>query len=77
VTLLAEYNIAGRIKESGCYYIEEFKELPEGLWIRLRVRRIEEIFSWVLGWGANVTVLEPESLCWRIREEAEKLLKRY
>lgn len=77
VTLLAEHNIAGRIKESGCYYIEEFKELPEGLWIRLRVRRIEDIFSWVLGWGANVTVLEPESLCWRIREEAEKLLKRY
>jgi predicted DNA-binding transcriptional regulator YafY len=43
----------------------------------LRVRQLDELLQWVLGWGADVIVLEPESFRNRIREEAEKMLKRY
>ncbi|HZG79894.1 MAG TPA: WYL domain-containing protein, partial [Brevibacillus sp.] len=31
----------------------------------------------VLGWGADVTVLEPDSFRIRVREEIHKMLKRY
>jgi predicted DNA-binding transcriptional regulator YafY len=77
VILLADHSIADRIKESNYYYIDDLEEHREGLKIRLRVRRIEEILSWVLGFGANITVLEPESMRLRVRDEAEKILKRY
>lgn len=43
----------------------------------LRVRQLDELLQWVLGWGAGVTVLEPESFRNRIREEAQRILKRY
>ncbi|MER8170536.1 WYL domain-containing protein, partial [Acinetobacter baumannii] len=41
-----------------------------------RVRQPEEILQWILGWGADVVVLEPESLRERVRAEAEKIAKR-
>ncbi|MGN7359050.1 helix-turn-helix transcriptional regulator [Paenibacillus sp. SAF-054] len=77
VLLLADSEVAGRIKESDLYYIETLEERPEGLRVKLRIRHMEEILSWVMGWGAGVTVLEPELLRLRLREEAEKILKRY
>ncbi|MCJ8012912.1 YafY family transcriptional regulator [Paenibacillus sp. KQZ6P-2] len=78
VILLADHGIADRVRESHFYYIDTFEEdHPEGLRVKLRIRRMEEILSWVLGWGAGVIVLEPEALRSRVLEEAEKLLKRY
>ncbi|MCS7462295.1 YafY family transcriptional regulator [Paenibacillus doosanensis] len=70
-------DIADKVKESNYHYMESMTEQPDGLHAILRVRRQEELLSWVLGWGADVTVLEPESLRNRIREEAENMLKRY
>jgi predicted DNA-binding transcriptional regulator YafY len=49
----------------------------DGLDVVLRVRQLEELLQWVLGWGAGVIVLEPESFRNRIREKAQKILKRY
>lgn len=77
VTLLASHRIARRVRESELYYIDGFEEHPDGLRVKLRIRRIEDILSWVLSWGAEVTVLEPEALRSWIVEEAEKMLKRY
>ncbi len=77
VLLLADTDVADRVRESDFYYIEAFEEQPEGLQVKLRIRRVEDILSWVLGWGASVKILEPESLRLRVCEEAEKLLKRY
>jgi len=77
IVLLADRSIEGRIKEADSYYIDAVEEQPGGLEIRMRVRRVEEVLHWILGWGAAMTVLEPVALRERIREEAEKLLKRY
>ncbi|MBT2765817.1 YafY family protein [Paenibacillus sp. ISL-20] len=77
VRVLANPDIADRVKESGNYYTETLEECEDGLLVSLRVRRPEEIMQWVLGWGSNVIVLEPESFRDRIRDEAEKMLKRY
>ncbi|WP_289141197.1 YafY family protein [uncultured Brevibacillus sp.] len=69
--------IVDKVKESYQFFIEEIAEHPEAVIVTLRVRQIEEIIPWVLGWGAQVAVLEPDSLRTRIREEAEKMLEHY
>ncbi|WP_334072439.1 MULTISPECIES: YafY family protein [Paenibacillus] len=68
---------ADRVRESRNYYWEAEEELPDGLHVTFRVRQPEELLPWLLGFGAGVVVLEPESLRKRVREEAENLLKRY
>lgn len=77
VRILAAASIRDKIEESKNYYLEEVEERPEGLLIHFRVHHPDELLSWVLGWGADVTVLEPDSLCIRVREEIHKMLKRY
>ena len=70
--VLANPDIADRVKESGNHYMETLEECEDGLLVSFRVRRLEEILQWVLGWGSNVVVLEPESFRDRIRDEAER-----
>ncbi|MBY0054947.1 MULTISPECIES: WYL domain-containing protein [Brevibacillus] len=75
--MLVQPAIADQVLEAKAFYIEEMAEHPDGVLVTLRVRQLEEISSWVLGLGANAFVLAPESLRQKIREEAEKMLKRY
>jgi predicted DNA-binding transcriptional regulator YafY len=77
VRIQADLDIAFKVKESNSFYMEAFEDHEDGLYITFRVRQPEELLHWVLGWGADVVVLEPESLRNRVREEAEKMLKRY
>ncbi|WP_237100161.1 WYL domain-containing protein [Paenibacillus azoreducens] len=65
------------MKESNYHFIEDMKEHQDGLDVVLRVRQMDELLQWVLGWGAGLIVLEPESFRNRIREEAQKIPKRY
>ncbi|MDR7316166.1 YafY family protein [Brevibacillus nitrificans] len=77
VRLLAQSDIAEQIKESHYFFLEGWEDHPDGLLITLRVRQTEEVTHWVLGWGARIEVLEPESFRNEIREEIEKMQKRY
>lgn len=77
VCLRFDHDIADKVKESNYHYIDEMKEHQDGLDVVLRVRLLDEVLQWVLGWGAGVIVLEPESFRNRIREEAQKMIKRY
>ncbi|WP_059041305.1 helix-turn-helix transcriptional regulator [Paenibacillus rubinfantis] len=70
-------DLAAKVKETNYHFVEDMKEHPEGLDVVLRVRQPDELLTWVLGWGADVLVLEPESFRDRIREEAQKMLNRY
>ncbi len=45
--------------------------------VSYEVSGLEEIRSFVQSWGIGVTVLEPEQLAERIKEEAEEVLGRY
>ncbi|OPA75222.1 transcriptional regulator [Paenibacillus selenitireducens] len=77
VRILAQPRIADQMKEANNFFMENVEVHEDGLHVNLRVRQYEEIVPWLLSWGSNVTVLEPESLRTLIRDEAEKMLKRY
>jgi predicted DNA-binding transcriptional regulator YafY len=77
VRILVNRDIADKVKESNNFYMEAAEDHADGLHISFRVREPEELLQWVLGWGADVVVLEPESFRRRVRAEAEKMLKRY
>lgn len=77
VRLLAQYGIAQRIKESNYFYLDALEDRADGVLVTLRVRHTGEVMHWVLGWGANMEVLEPETFRQQVREEIEKMSKRY
>ena len=77
VRLRFNHEIADKVKESNYHYIEDMEEHQDGFHVVLRVRYLDEVLQWVLGWGADAFVLEPKSFRNRIREEAQKILKRY
>ncbi|RNB74434.1 helix-turn-helix transcriptional regulator [Brevibacillus panacihumi] len=77
VRILADASIRDKIEDSKNFFMEAIEEHPEGLLLRFRVNHPDELLSWVLGWGSAVTVLEPDSLRIRVREEVHKMLKRY
>jgi len=77
VRMLVNPAVADRVQEADNYYMESFEPGEEGWLATFRVRRIEELLQWTLGWGAAVRVLEPESLRERMREEIEKMVECY
>jgi predicted DNA-binding transcriptional regulator YafY len=56
---------------------EETKHRDGSLTVRYRLSNTVEIKSWILGFGANAIVLEPESLREEIAAELEQMLKAY
>jgi len=77
VLVRANPEIADKIAETCQFYLESTTECKDGLLVNFLVRQPEELLPYILSWGGNVEVLEPEFLRYRIREEAEKILKRY
>ncbi len=65
------------VRESRFFFITAQEETPAGLLVTLRVRREDEAVSWLLGWGSQVRVLEPQSLRERLATEAEAMLRQY
>ncbi|WP_240415699.1 helix-turn-helix transcriptional regulator [Paenibacillus periandrae] len=70
-------DIADKVKGAGSFFMTQMEDHEDGLLVTFHVRQPEELLHWVLGWGADVVVLEPESLRNRVREEAARMLKRY
>jgi len=68
--------IADRVLESDNFYMESFEPGDQGWLATFRVRRMEDLLQWTLGWGAAVRVLEPEALRERVREEIGKMFER-
>ncbi|EOS53609.1 Predicted DNA-binding transcriptional regulator YafY, contains an HTH and WYL domains [Paenibacillus barengoltzii J12] len=77
VRMWVDHAIADRVQESDNFYMESFELGEEGGLATFRVRRVEDLLPWTLGWGAAVRVLEPESLRAQVREEIQKMLEHY
>lgn len=65
------------VREARSYYLDSLEEVADGLLATLHVRVEDEIFQWLLSWGAQVRVLEPDSLRQRLTAEAGKILENY
>ena len=77
VRALFDREVARWVREARLHYKVAEAETPEGLLVTLRVRQESEVLGWLLGWGARVRVLEPESLRARLAEEAEGILRHH
>lgn len=77
VRALFDADIARWVCEDRLFYTESEQETHNGLLVTLRVHHESDVLQWLLGWGARVRVLEPESLVQRLRAEAEALLLQY
>lgn len=69
--------IADKVEEANSYYMETAESKEDGYHVTFRVREPEELLFWILGWGADVVVTEPESFISRVREEIGKMKERY
>lgn len=77
VCALFNPEITDKVEEANNYYMETAETKEDGYHVTFRVRQPEELLSWILGWGADVVVTEPESFKNRVREEIEKMKERY
>ncbi|WP_339789686.1 YafY family protein [Paenibacillus sp. FSL R7-0313] len=77
ILIRAKPEIADKIMEALHFYMDAFEEQEEDVIFHFRVRYPEEILHYLLGWGGDIEVLEPESLRFRMQEVAKNILKHY
>lgn len=65
------------LKENPSFYLTSIEEAPDGAVATFTVRHEDDIFQWLLGWGASVYVLEPGSLRERLAAEARQIAQQY
>ncbi|MCX6083123.1 MAG: CRISPR-associated helicase Cas3' [Chloroflexi bacterium] len=78
VALKFHPRVAQRVRETRWHRSEEESELQDGsiLW-RAKIGEPLEMLPWIRGWGADVEVLEPESLRKAMVREANRLAGMY
>jgi CRISPR-associated endonuclease/helicase Cas3 len=69
---------AGRVLETRWHRSQQVETCPDGslIW-RVRVAAVQEMIPWIRGWGADVEVLEPETLKNTLKCEAQRLAQLY
>lgn len=77
VRALFDPETAPWVRESPSFFQVDAADQADGLLVTFRVRQEDEIVQWLLGWGARVRVLEPESLQERLSQEAKAILQSY
>jgi predicted DNA-binding transcriptional regulator YafY len=77
VRALFDPSIADWVRESPSYFAVGEELRDDGLLITLRVRHEREVLQWLLGWGSQVRVLEPESLRALLAQEAAAVLEHH
>ena len=71
-------DVAGYVKEKIWHESQKIVEQKDGSVIfEAEVAGTDEIRFWVMGWGSNAEVLEPETLRDDIRAEVETMIEAY
>jgi predicted DNA-binding transcriptional regulator YafY len=65
------------LRESPSFYVVDEMDIEAGLLVTLHVRQMQEVLPWLLSWGSQVRVLEPEALRRKLAEEAAKMAQYY
>jgi predicted DNA-binding transcriptional regulator YafY len=76
VRALFDREVAPWVREMRSFYVTSMEEHPDGLMVSMMVRVENEVLPWLLSWGGQVQVLEPESVRRRLVEEAKKMLEK-
>lgn len=77
VRALFDDNIADWVRESRNFFVVAEEQRNDGLLVTLRVRDEREVLQWLLGWGARVRVLEPDSLRALLAAEAAQMVRNH
>lgn len=77
IQALFDAETARWVQESPSYYQTAAEDRGDGWLVTLHVRHEDEILQWLLGWGAHVQVLAPDSLRTRIAQQAQATLSLY
>ncbi len=64
---------ARMVEERQWHPSQKIEQTGGGIELKLELNSLEEIKSWVLGWGAHARVLEPPELVDRVRAAIEEL----
>jgi predicted DNA-binding transcriptional regulator YafY len=65
------------VREEPSFFQVEAEEREDGLLLTFMVRDERELLQWLMSWGSQVQVLEPESLRRLMCEEAEAILQNH
>jgi predicted DNA-binding transcriptional regulator YafY len=65
------------VRESRPYYITAMEDRQDYLLVTMNAHTETELVPWLLGWGEQVEVIEPESLKRRLADEAKKIYEKY
>ena len=78
VVIRFSHLVADYIREKTWHPSQKIKSLPDdGVELTLRLSSLIEIHRWVLGWGEQAIVIEPQALKDRILKSAEEILATY
>jgi predicted DNA-binding transcriptional regulator YafY len=67
------------VREERLFFISTLHEDDGsgGLFVTLKVRNLDEVLQWMMGWGSHARVLEPDELRQMMIREAEKILEQH
>jgi predicted DNA-binding transcriptional regulator YafY len=77
VRALFDPAVAPWVREAPSFFTVGQEQRDDGLLVTLRVRHERDVLQWLLGWGARVRVLEPESLRSLLAREAEQIARNH
>lgn len=67
--------VSDYIREKKWHDSQQLKELKDGgLELRMKLSSLAEVERWVLGWGGNAKIIQPQELADKVRQSAEAIL---
>ncbi|MBK9942109.1 MAG: YafY family transcriptional regulator [Kouleothrix sp.] len=77
VRVLFSHAVADWVREAPSFFAVAEEAHTDGLLITLGVRHERDILGWLLSWGRDVRVLEPDSLRALVAEEAAQIARNH
>ena len=76
VRVLFDHAVTRWVREARNFFMVGEEETSDGLLVTLRVREINDILPWLLSWGGQVRVLEPDEVRQCLVDSAQGILKK-
>lgn len=70
-------DVAPWVRESRSYYVTKMEDHHDSLLVTMEAHAETELLAWLLSWGGQVEVLEPESLRQRLAKAAKEIYEKY